>query len=273
MKSLLIAHRNSCPALGAVLFATLFMLTSASPARAQDASADQLAQANNPLANMKALNFHNYYVPKLAGLPDETANTFWLRYAQPVGRVLVRASLPLPTVPMGAQTDPESGLGDFNIFGAYLAKQDPKFTFGIGPLLAAPTASADALGTGKWQAGAAAIVFAVPSPLLQVGGLLTWQASFAGDDDRESTSLLAAQPFAIWQLGGGAYLRSTGIMVFNLQSGDYNVPFGLGVGMVSKVDTVVFNFFAEPQFTFLHEGIGQPGLQLFFGLNTQFTGS
>ena len=62
-------------------------------------AADAAVQANNPLASIKTFNFHNYYVPKLSGLPDETSNTMWLRYAQPIGRFLVRASLPLSTVP------------------------------------------------------------------------------------------------------------------------------------------------------------------------------
>jgi MFS family permease len=83
------------------------------PLVAQEPTAEQQAQANNPLASFKTFNMHNYYVPKLFGLPDETSNTFWFRYAQPVGRFLVRASLPLATVPTGSATgDPESGLGD-----------------------------------------------------------------------------------------------------------------------------------------------------------------
>lgn len=258
--------------IGVCVLAAAVAAVCALPANAQEASAEELAQANNPLATMKTFNLHNYYVPELSGLPDETANTFWFRYAQPVGRVLVRASLPVPTVPAAGPSGSESGLGDFNVFAAYLAVQKPDLTFGIGPLLTAPTASDDALGTGKWQGGVAAIVFGVPSPQFQYGGLVTWQGSFAGDSNREDTSFLALQPFGIWQLGGGTYLRSTGIWAFNLESGDYNVPFGLGIGKVVKVGNVVFNIFAEPQFTVLHEGVGQPEFQIFFGLNTQFGG-
>ena len=43
-------------------------------------------------------------------------------------------------------------------------------------------------------------------------------------------------------------------------------------GKVLKVNNIVFNIFAEPQFTILHKGVGQPEVQLFIGLNTQFTG-
>ena len=134
-----------------------------------------------------------------------------------------------------------------------------------------PTAASDALGSGKWQGGLAAVAFAVPDPKFQIGGLVLWQASFAGDEDRDNTNVLAVQPFAFWQLGGGTYLRMAPIWGFNLESGNYNVPFGIGVGQVTKVGRTVFNIFLEPQFTMLHDGVGQPAFQLFMGLNMQFT--
>jgi len=245
------------------------MMTMAVAQEDNATSSNAEVQANNPLASIKTFNLHNYYVPKLTGLPDETSNTMWLRYAQPIGRFLVRASLPFPTVPAGRFSS-TSGLGDLNVFGTYLAVKNAKTTIGVGPLIAMPTASNEALGSGKWQAGAALIAFQVVSPQLQLGGLITWQTSFAGDSDRSETNLMATQLFGIWQLGTGYYLRSSGIMAFNLRSGDYNVPFGMGVGKVLKSEKLVFNIFAEPQFTVLHNGPGQPKLQLFFGLNTQF---
>jgi len=111
------------------------------------------ANANNPLANMVAFNIQNYYFADLYGT-DETSNTAWLRYAQPFGKWLMRASLPISTVPVGGGQDPVSGLGDFNIFFAYLLSDpsSPK-QFGIGPLVAAPTATDDVLGADVWQAG------------------------------------------------------------------------------------------------------------------------
>ena len=259
----------------AFLLMLLFIVIMAAvgvPARADGPSAEEQAQANNPLASMKTFNLQNYYVPKLTGVPDEVANTFWFRYAQPIGPVLIRASLPLATVP-GGEAGGTSGLGDLNVFGAYLAVQQPALSFGVGPLFALPTATEDALGSGKWQAGAAMVAFADPSPNVQLGGLVTWQASFSGDEDREATSVMAVQPVGMWQLGGGTYVRSTGIMAFDLLSGNYNVPFGLGLGKVVKAGPMVFNIFAEPQFTILHKGMGQPALQFLFGLNMQFVSS
>jgi hypothetical protein len=233
-----------------------------------DAAAKALANANNPLANMVAFNIQNYYFAKLYGT-DETANTAWLRYAQPFGKWLMRASLPIQTVPTGAGQDPVSGIGDFNVFFAYLLSDSssPK-QFGVGPLLAAPTATDDAIGADVWQAGVAAVYFDASSKVVQWGGLVTYQTSFAGDGD--DTSLAVLQPFLMIQMGKGAYLRSAPLWIFNIEDGTYNVPLGFGIGKVVKKDRTVFNMFIEPQFTILHDGIGQPEFQVFAAINMQF---
>ena len=228
------------------------------------------ANANNPLANMVAFNIQNYYMTDLYGT-DESANTAWLRYAQPVGKWLFRASLPISTVPVPGQADSTSGLGDFNIFAAYLLS-DPASPeqFGVGPLLAAPTATDDVLGADVWQAGAAAVYFNAVSPVVQWGGLVTYQQDVAGDGD--DTSLAVLQPFLFLQLGKGTYLRSAPLWVFDLEKNTYHVPLGFGIGKVVKKDTTVFNMFIEPQFTILHDGVGQPEFQIFAALNLQFMG-
>ena len=65
--------------------------------------ANDVAQANNPLADVKAFNVHNYYIGKLTET-DTYANQFWLRYAQPFSigesKWLMRASLPVMTNPV-----------------------------------------------------------------------------------------------------------------------------------------------------------------------------
>jgi len=248
-----------------IIFSTTFLYS-------QKTDENALKQANNPLANMVAFNIQNYYMSSLYGLANQSANTAWLRFAMPTGRILWRASLPISTVPRG-ELDPKSGLGDFNVFAAYLISDPSSSTqFGIGPLLAAPTATDDLLGSGKWQLGGALVYFNANSPQVQFGGLVTWQASVAGDDNRANTNLFVLQPFGFWQLGGGTYIRTAPLWVFNIETGDYNVPFGLGIGKVIKVGNIVYNIFIEPQYTILHEGIGQPEFQIFTGVNMQFLG-
>jgi hypothetical protein len=103
-----------------------------------------------------------------------------------------------------------------------------------------------------------------------LGGLVTYQHSFAGDADHPTQQSLQAQPFVIYNLPQGFYLRSSATWSFDLQRGDYYIPVGLGVGKVWKtVDGATLNLFVEPQGTVAHEGVS-PKLQVFMGLNMQF---
>ena len=93
-----------------------------------------------------------------------------------------------PRAPISTRPDPNSGYstgeGDLNIFDIFLLKTDG-VQLGIGPLITAPTADQDELGTGKWQAGLAAIAID-SSPRGLLGALVQYQSSFAGDHDRAS---------------------------------------------------------------------------------------
>ncbi len=62
----------------------LFWFSVAAIAQDSGSAADE-AQANNPLANFKAFNVQNYYVPTLSGGVEGSANTFWFRVALPTG--------------------------------------------------------------------------------------------------------------------------------------------------------------------------------------------
>ncbi|QDO93662.1 hypothetical protein FNB79_06630 [Formosa sediminum] len=248
-------------------------------AAAQDESktetSSSAAQANNPLANMTALSFQNYLMPTLAEAPgDAFMNTTWVRFAKPIakGKLLLRASMPFSTIGLPNETgvvNTTSGLGDFNAFLAYNLVSDATTTVGIGPSVTAPTASDDLLGTGKWQGGFAFVAFFSKSPVFQFGGLITWQASFAGDSDRDNTNLGAIQPFYFWQLGKGTYLRGAPIWVLDFKKEAYSVPLALGIGKVVKVGDTVFNLYIEPQYSIYVEGV-QPVFQLLSGINLQF---
>lgn len=143
-------------------------------------------------------------------------------------------------------------------------------TFGLGPSASFDTASDDALGTGKNTLGVAAVIFAAPNPQVQVGGLVIWRADVGGDDMRADVNTLAIQPFYFFQLGKGLYFRGAPIIPFNLESGDYHVPMGLGIGKVVKIQGTVLNFFIEPQPSILLHGAGQPQFQVYGALNMQF---
>lgn len=252
------------------LLASIFLCNLTAIVFAQSAENVQtLKQANNPLASIKTFNVHNYYSDRLYG-NGESMNTMWFRYAQPIGRVLLRASLPVNTFPVAGDKY-KSGLGDLNVLTAYLfTRPTSKNQLGLEPIITAPTATSNALGSGKWQAGIAFGGYFAGNNILQLGFLSTWQHSFAGDDDRPDAQMFTFQPFLMWQLGKGVYMRSTGIMSFDLENDNYCVPLGLGIGKILKRDKLVFNLFMEPQFTVWYKGNNIPKTQLFIGINTQF---
>jgi hypothetical protein len=238
-----------------------------------EAGDNAAAQANNPLADMTAFNIQNYYIGRLTK-SDRDANQFWLRYAQPFslgGDWLMRASLPLTTLPVAGDGGDATGIGDLNVFAAYLFDTgDPAVSFGFGPQITAPTAGDDRLGTEKWSAGFANVLFNARSERFQYGYLLTWQASFAGNEARDDVNLGALQPFLFYQLGNGLYLRSAPIWAYNFDNDAYSIPVGLGLGKVIARGKTVFNLFIEPQAAIASRGPGQPDWQIFAGFNMQF---
>jgi len=71
---------------------------------------------------MKAFNIQQYFIGELTDTA-QSANQFWLRYAQPCtlghSNWLMRASLPINSFPTPPEGDTETGLGDFNVFAVY----------------------------------------------------------------------------------------------------------------------------------------------------------
>lgn len=257
-----------------VLFIHLFIGVSGDISAQEKVAANYVAQANNPLANFTAFNVHYYYIGELTEL-NKNAHQGWMRFAKPFSlgksKWLMRASLPINSFPVAPTLEHKFGLGDFNIFAANLIDVgNPTLSFGIGPQITAPSATVKELGSGKWSAGLVNTLFNFKSKKFQWGYLLSWQASFAGPDDRANVNVGALQPFLFFQLGKGKYLRSTGATVYNFENSTYNVPIGLGFGQVIPKKKVIFNFFVEPEYAVANKGAGYPQWQIFIGLNSQF---
>jgi hypothetical protein len=245
-------------------------VTLAWPAVAQEQ--DDLNAANNPLTPKITINFHDYYAPELKDIPDRYANQFLLRGLIPSDLFgapqLLRFTLPVATAPEfpdGYVT----GLGDLTLMDIFVFP-GKSVSFGAGPLVVLPTATDEALGAGKWQAGAVGLAIA-PQSWGLLGGLVTYQASFAGQSEREDVSLATVQPIVNYNLENGFYLRSSATWNFNLENGDYSIPIGFGVGKVFQVSNkVTMNAFIEPQYAVFSSGSGSPVWQIFAGVNFQF---
>ncbi len=74
-------------------------------------------------------------------------------------------------------------------------------------------------------------------------------AIFCGHYDRATVSTLTLQPFFIYNLPKGWYLRSTAIWTYDMRNDTFFIPVGLGAGKTWRVGKDIFNAFGEPQFT------------------------
>lgn len=223
-------------------------------------------EANDPLTPKMAFQVHDYMQPILSERPEAGAHQLYLRTVQPHDALgvdqIARASLPLIANSWGPH-GAWNGIGDFTIYDmaiAYLGQTK----LGAGPLVTAPTASAPALGSGKWQGGAQTVVSA--SHDWGLSALLSsYQQAFDG-----TLQTLTVQPLLFLNLDGGYYLRSTGISTFNLGLNSV-VPVGLGLGRVfERSDGRVVNVFVEPQYSVVQTGPGVPAFQIFTGVVLQF---
>jgi len=231
-------------------------------------TAQEMNNSNNPLTPAIGVNLQDQYVASYYGLRNsDDTNSLLLRGVVP-HRLFGWPQIIRATIPIATSMQEETGLGDINVFDLFLFKAGP-VALGAGPEMTFPSANDDAFGTGKWQAGAALAVVA-PQPWGLLGGLVTYQHSFAGEERRLNQNNLVAQPVVIVNLPLAFYLRSSASWSFDLEHGDYFIPFGLGAGKIWKVGTgTTINVFAEPQYTVAHQGVA-PHWQYFMGINLQF---
>ncbi|EBS7636434.1 hypothetical protein CDR68_22270 [Salmonella enterica] len=249
------------------MLATTLLITSQHYAIAAD---DAVDKANNPLHLATSFSLQDYYTPEIYGSGQHT-NDALFRVTVPVapGEVIPVPQIVRMTVPMATRPQQhggyDTGLGDISLFDVFLLKQQG-VKLGVGPLLTANSAVQDELGSGQWQAGLAAV--AVNStPRWLAGSLVQWQKSFTGDSDRSHVETATFQPFLVYKMSGGWFLRSSAVWSYNVKNDDYMIPVGLGVGRAMVVNKHIINGFIEPQWTVAHEGDYQPQFTVYAGIS------
>jgi hypothetical protein len=106
-----------------------------------------------------------------------------------------------PVPPNYIPTKDKSGFADTSLLDVVIFDA-PWGRWGVGPVVSLPTASDDALGTGKWSLGPA-VVGITRLDKLMFGVLGTGLFSVAGDSDRQDVSAVTFQPFGSYDLGDG----------------------------------------------------------------------
>jgi hypothetical protein len=274
---------NSC--LGSVAAVTLLLVTGA-PSMAQtraDGSETPLdgktekslqevsRQVHNPIGPLWQLTFdHSILGLGGAGLDGvgpaytgsfEPQGPVWLgrpdmkrfRWAQGLGFFARLTSPFIETVPVPpgiSGDDRRSGIGDIQLGGVVGPKRLSGSAFGVGPTFIFPSASDDALGQGKWQAGPAVVAGYVGKDWTASVTAQQWW-SFAGDDSRPDTNQLNLNYVLIrslpgrWQIG----MQPTLTVDWTASSGNaVSFPIGLGVGRTIRMGKLPIQLWLEADY-------------------------
>jgi hypothetical protein len=232
--------------LGAGLGTPSYAQQRTKPAKSLEALAEE---ANDPTAILAQVKIENDYTPNEFGTQAEP-NDIIIQPVIPIRsfslmpwQQLIRPTFKVVTIPYGSGPATNTQFGDTELFDLFVARwphpDKNGLRWGIGPYFVLPTATTDAAGNGTWQAGPAAALVYRGIPNLLLGGLLQQGTSFSyTSPDRKPVTKLTFQPFFVYQLGQGWYVKSRdATWRFNLRHNtSTEIPLSAGIGKVWKFD-------------------------------------
>ena len=236
-------------------------------------SAEELnRQLNNPVSSVWSMVFQNNYTQLKSGSQDVPGwdegddKWFYNLNFQPVLPLPLTRDWNLinrPVFPIFADRpvlesdgfDEVDGMGDIGLVSLLSpAKTAGGLLWGVGPTFIFPTATKDELGQEKWQAGPAAVGVYLGKEWI-FGAFPQHWWSFAGNDDRKSTSQTNIQYF-IWRLFPGQWQVGTAPnILIDWKADDDNkltLPVGLGVGKLFKTGWLPIKLMLEGQYAVIH---------------------
>ena len=129
-----------------------------------------------------------------------------------------------------------SGLGDVlqSLFFSPKAPTAGGWIWGAGPVISLPTASNDALGSGKWSAGPTAVVLKQDSGWTY-GALANHVWSFAGDGQRSRVSATFIQPFVSFTTKTYTTFTANTESTYDWKARQWTVPLNVSVSQLMKI--------------------------------------
>ena len=223
-------------------------------------------QLENPLSTLWSLTLQeNYTVLEGDALNrSEWKNTLFFQPAFPIswGANRDKVFIARPVFPHVSSPDfanptgnddfkRESGFGDMQLMTLAGPNTLSGVVWGIGATIKFPTASEDALGQGKYQAGPAIMILNIGEKWTSGAVLQHWW-SFAGDSDRASTSQTDFQYIFRRSIPGGwsIGLGPTVTIDWKADSGErLTFPIGLGITKTVKWGGIPIKMRLEPQYS------------------------
>ncbi len=201
-------------------------------------------KAQNPIANMISVPIQvntSYGI----GPDNRTSNVVNVQPVIPISlgekwNLITRTIIPIVTTPDYSTTGNSSttGLGDITL-SLFFAPTESKVIWGVGPIMALPTATDPSLGYQEFGVGpSAVVVFMKGQWVYGATANHTWSVA---NSDINATLI---QYFVNYNLPKSWYLSSAPIVTanWNATSGnEWNVPFGGVVGKIFKLGNLPIN--------------------------------
>ncbi|MGH9482071.1 MAG: neuromedin U [Terriglobales bacterium] len=234
---------------GAWLLLAFLPLAAAAQQAGQAASTEALQKATqNPVASLISVPFQNntsFNLPAF-GRDQNVLNI------QPVvpgqlsanWNLITRVIAPVIYQPaLNQATLGTVGIGDLQPTFFLSPAKPGALIWGVGPAFQLPTATNGVLGSGKWQAGGAAVALLQPGPWT-LGVLLTNLWSFAGQRRRPAVNAGLLQYFVNYNLAHGWFLTTAPVLTANWKAPSHSVwvvPVGGGIGRIFRIGAQPFN--------------------------------
>lgn len=223
-------------------------------------------EANNPAAPVTLIQFRDILLPNanapgvLPGVSGASGmvNSLQMQPVVPIGPFksfplvqLIKVTMPLMvTLPSGGAAFPEqfgvTGVGDLQLFDLFTVKQSWG-RWGFGPALVFPTASANSIGAGKYQAGPSVALIYTGIKNLTAGAIVQNPISYAGSPNRPNVNNMIITPTLTFNLKDGWFAGMADYnWSFNWENGGAaTIPLGIQVGKVIRIGKQPLSLSAE----------------------------
>lgn len=224
----------------------LLMALAPLAARAAEQNQAELAkQTQNPVAALISVPFQNNWD---FGIGPANATRYTLNFQpivpfalSPDANLIVRTIVPYiyAESPVKGGED-KSGLGDITqsfFFGPRNGLGG--WTVAAGPVFLWPSATDDALGTGKWGAGPTAVILQQQHGWTY-GALFNHIWSYAGEGNRADVSASLVQPFVSYVTKTYTSLGVSSESTYDWEASQWTVPLNLSVSQLLKLGKLPF---------------------------------
>jgi hypothetical protein len=227
-----------------IMLISVVSITTQAQSEEEPSEADLAKKAQNPIANMISVPIQNNTSYGI-GADNRTSNTLNVQPVVPIGlgkkwNLITRTIIPIVTMPDYSSTEKSSttGLGDINL-SLFFAPKESKVIWGVGPIIALPTATDPALGAQEFGIGPSIIVVQMSGKWVYGATVnQTWSVS------NDNLNQLYIQYFINYNLPNSWYLSTNPIVTANWNADSGNqwiVPFGGVVGKLFKLGKLPIN--------------------------------